>query len=40
MPPEIIGEVIVYKVYDKLSFGLVTNSNHAIELYSVVQSQE
>lgn len=40
MPPEIIGEVIIYKVYDKLSFGLVTNSNHAIELYSVVQSQE
>jgi LysM repeat protein len=40
IPPEIIGEVIVYKVYDKLSFGLVTDSNHAIELYSVVQSQE
>lgn len=39
MPPQTIGEMLIYKVYDKVSFGVVTDSIAPIEMYSVVQSQ-
>lgn len=39
-PPEAIGEILIYKVYDKLSFGLVTDSSRPIKFNSVVQSQQ
>lgn len=39
-PPEAIGEVLIYKVYDKLSFGLVTDSSRPIKFNAVVQSQQ
>lgn len=39
-PPEAIGEILIYKVYDKLSFGLVTDSSRPIKFNAVVQSQQ
>jgi LysM repeat protein len=39
LPPQTIGELLIYKVYDKISFGLITDSSEPINLYSVVQSQ-
>lgn len=39
-PPEAIGEVLIYKVYDKLSFGLVTDSSRPIKFNATVQSQQ
>ena len=39
MPPQVVGEMIVYKVYDKISFGLITDSSQPINFDSVVQSQ-
>ncbi|MBP7781651.1 MAG: hypothetical protein KA049_01765 [Burkholderiales bacterium] len=39
-PPETIGEILIYKVYDKLSFGLITDSSRPIRFNAVVQSQQ
>ncbi len=39
MPPQTIGELLIYKVYDKVAFGVITDSSAPILLYSVVQSQ-
>lgn len=39
MPPKIIGEILIYKVYEKASFGLITSSAAPILLNSVIQSQ-
>lgn len=39
-PPQTIGEVLIYKVYDKLSFGLITDSSHPILLNASIQSQQ
>lgn len=38
-PDEIIGEVLVYAVYDKVSFGLITSSKKEIPLYATVKSR-
>lgn len=38
-PEQMIGELLVYKVYDKVSFALITDSSQEIPLYSKVISQ-
>ena len=40
MPPKVVGELLIYKVYDKVSFGLITDSTTAIPNNAVVQSQQ
>ncbi|MEN9945921.1 MAG: hypothetical protein RLZZ293_307, partial [Pseudomonadota bacterium] len=40
LPKQIIGEIMVYKVYPRVSFALVTDSSHPIRLFSSFQSQE
>lgn len=36
LPPERVGEVLVFRVFTKTSFGLVMRSTHAVYLYNVV----
>ncbi len=38
--PQTIGEILIYKVYDKVSFGLITDSSRPIHLNYSVQSQQ
>jgi len=40
MPPSVIGELLIYKVYDKMSFGLITDSARPILINAIVQSQQ
>ncbi len=40
MPPTVIGELLIYKVYDKMSFGLITDSARPILINSIIQSQQ
>ena len=40
LPAKLIGEMIVYKVYPKVSFGLVTDSISPIYLNAMVQSEQ
>ena len=39
LPAEIVGEIVIYKVEAKVSFGVVTNSTGPLGLNSLVQSQ-
>jgi hypothetical protein len=39
LPAQVIGEVLIYKVYDKVAFGLVTDSSKPIAMNANVQSQ-
>lgn len=39
IPPSIIGEILIYKVYAKVSFGLITDSTTAVLLNDIVQSE-
>lgn len=40
MPPTVIGELLIYKVYDKMSFGLITDSARPVLINAIVQSQQ
>ena len=39
LPPEIIGEILIYSVYAKVSFGIITTSARPLGLGTLVQSQ-